>query len=130
MIIQGLHIQSMHLSQGVTCASYGTGDRDAIDFLEIVCSEPDVRGPRVFLAHGLADKRRGDVDEWGRSERTRSLARRLYDPVYRHWFRAEWEGIDKIPRHGGALIVANHAGALPSDAPRLAVPFSVRPPVT
>jgi 1-acyl-sn-glycerol-3-phosphate acyltransferase len=47
----------------------------------------------------------------------RSLARRLYDPVYRRWFRAEWAGLDKIPRRGGALIVANHAGGLPPDAP-------------
>ena len=27
--------------------------------------------------------RRGDVDEWGRSEHMRELARRLYDPIYR-----------------------------------------------
>jgi 1-acyl-sn-glycerol-3-phosphate acyltransferase len=47
----------------------------------------------------------------------RSIARRLYDPVYKHWFRAEWEGLDKIPRTGGALLVANHGGAIPSDAP-------------
>jgi 1-acyl-sn-glycerol-3-phosphate acyltransferase len=65
----------------------------------------------------LPDPRLGDVDEWGRSERMRALARRLYDPVYRHWFRAEWEGLDKIPLDGGALLVANHAGAIPSDAP-------------
>jgi 1-acyl-sn-glycerol-3-phosphate acyltransferase len=65
----------------------------------------------------LADPRLSDVDEWGRSERMRALARRLYDPIYRHWFRAEWEGLEKIPRDGGALLVANHAGAIPSDAP-------------
>lgn len=47
----------------------------------------------------------------------RSLARTLYDPVYRSWFRAEWEGLDRIPARGGALLVANHAGAVPSDAP-------------
>ena len=70
-------------------------------------------GPQL----GPPDHRLGDVDEWGRSERTRALARRLYEPVYRRWFRAEWEGMDKIPRHGGALIVANHAGAIPPDAP-------------
>ena len=67
----------------------------------------------------LVDPRRGDVDEWGRSERIRALARRLYDPMYRHWFRAEWEGLDKIPAEGGALLVANHAGAIPSDAPAI-----------
>ena len=42
--------------------------------------------------------RAGDVDGWGRSERMRALARRLYDPVYRRWFRVEWEGLEHIPR--------------------------------
>ena len=65
----------------------------------------------------LHDPRRSDVDEWGRSEHTRELARRLYDPLYRRWFRAEWEGMEKIPTDGGALLVCNHSGAIPSDAP-------------
>jgi 1-acyl-sn-glycerol-3-phosphate acyltransferase len=65
----------------------------------------------------LADPRLGDVDEWGRSETTRALVRRLYRPVYRHWFRVEWEGLERVPLGGGALLVANHAGAIPSDAP-------------
>jgi 1-acyl-sn-glycerol-3-phosphate acyltransferase len=65
----------------------------------------------------LADPRLGDVDEWGRSEHLRELARRMYDPLYRRWFRAEWEGLEKVPTTGGALLVANHAGAIPSDAP-------------
>ena len=64
-----------------------------------------------------ADVRLSDVDEWGRSERTRTLARALYEPLYSKWFRAEWQGLEKIPREGGALLVANHAGAIPSDAP-------------
>ena len=46
-----------------------------------------------------------------------ALARRLYDPIYKYWFRAEWEGLEHIPRDGGALLVANHAGAIPADAP-------------
>jgi 1-acyl-sn-glycerol-3-phosphate acyltransferase len=65
------------------------------------------------------DPRTGDVDEWGRSERVREWVRRAYDPMYRHWFRAEWEGLDKIPTDGGALLVANHAAAIPSDAPTI-----------
>ncbi|MBW3668195.1 MAG: acyltransferase family protein [Actinobacteria bacterium] len=72
-----------------------------------------LRRPRATAA----DPRLSDVDEWGRSEHMRELARQLYDPIYRHWFRVEWDGLEKIPRHGGALIVANHAGAIPSDAP-------------
>lgn len=65
------------------------------------------------------EPRRSDVDAWGRSEKSRALIRRIYDPLYRHWFRVEWEGLEKIPTAGGALLVANHAGAIPIDAPLL-----------
>lgn len=65
----------------------------------------------------LDDPRLSDVDEWGRSERMRALVRQLYQPMYSKWFRAEWDGLEKIPTEGGALLVANHAGAVPSDAP-------------
>ena len=49
----------------------------------------------------------------------RSIVRRLYDPMYRYWFRVEWEGLEKIPTDGGALLIANHAGAIPADAPAI-----------
>ena len=64
-------------------------------------------------------ERRSDVDNWGRSEHMRELARRLYDPMYRHWFRVEWEGFEHLPETGGALLVSNHAAAIPSDAPAI-----------
>jgi 1-acyl-sn-glycerol-3-phosphate acyltransferase len=67
----------------------------------------------------LADPRRSDVDEWGRSEHMRELAHQVYGPMYRSWHRVEWEGLDKIPTDGGALLVSNHAGAIPSDAPAI-----------
>ncbi len=67
----------------------------------------------------LDDPRRGDVDEWGRSERMREIARMLYGPIYRAWHRVEWEGLERIPREGGALLVSNHAGAIPSDGPSI-----------
>ena len=65
----------------------------------------------------IPDPRQSDVDEWGRSEHMRELARRLYRPLYEKWFRVEWEGLEHIPSEGGALLVSNHAGAIPSDAP-------------
>ena len=65
----------------------------------------------------LDDPRLSDVDEWGRSEHMRRLARTIYDPIYSKWFRAKWEGLENIPTEGGALLVANHAAAIPSDAP-------------
>ncbi|HZU74223.1 MAG TPA: lysophospholipid acyltransferase family protein [Acidimicrobiales bacterium] len=68
-------------------------------------------------AEPASDPRLSDVDEWGRSENIRRLARTLYGPIYRNWFRVEWEGLERIPTDGGALLIANHAGAIPSDAP-------------
>ena len=71
-------------------------------------------GPAPVNSH-----RRSDVDEWGRSQHLRDRLARLYDPVYDKWLRVEWEGFEKIPREGGALMVANHAGAIPADAPSI-----------
>ena len=67
----------------------------------------------------LPDPRRSDVDEWGRSERMRALARMAYKPLYDTWHRVEWEGLEHVPTTGGALLVANHAGAIPQDAPAI-----------
>ncbi len=47
----------------------------------------------------------------------RAVARRLFQPVYSSWFRCEWESLEKVPASGGALLVGNHAGAIPTDAP-------------
>ena len=57
------------------------------------------------------------VDDWGRSERIEGLFdRTIIDFLYRYWFRCEVEGIENVPSDGGALLVSNHAGALPPDA--------------
>jgi 1-acyl-sn-glycerol-3-phosphate acyltransferase len=84
-------------------------------------SPPSVGGELVPLPrskHAVEGAARtGDVDGWGRSEQMRRVARRLFDPVYRRWLRVEWQGLEHIPREGGALLVANHGGAIPSDAP-------------
>jgi 1-acyl-sn-glycerol-3-phosphate acyltransferase len=60
-----------------------------------------------------------EVDDWGRSQRIFDLIEPLLDFYYRHWFRVEVEGIEHVPSEGGALIVSNHSGALPPDAPMI-----------
>lgn len=60
-----------------------------------------------------------EVDDWGRSERVFSLVEPLLNFYYRYWFRVEQEGIENIPSEGGALLVSNHSGALPPDAPMI-----------
>ncbi len=99
-----------------------TADRTAPDEVEVLARAGDRPGylpVRVGYddPDSLEDERISDVNEWGRSEHMRELARKLYDPVYRNWFRVEWEGLEKVPTDGGALLVANHAAAIPSDAP-------------
>jgi 1-acyl-sn-glycerol-3-phosphate acyltransferase len=59
------------------------------------------------------------VDDWGRSERVFDAIEPLLDFYYNHWFRVEVEGIDHVPDTGGALLVSNHSGALPPDAPMI-----------
>jgi 1-acyl-sn-glycerol-3-phosphate acyltransferase len=37
-------------------------------------------------------------------------------PLYEKWFRVEVRGVERVPSHGGALIVANHSGTIAVDA--------------
>jgi 1-acyl-sn-glycerol-3-phosphate acyltransferase len=68
-------------------------------------------------AHLPAIEPERQVTDWGRSERIESLVdKTLYDFAYHYWFRCEAEGIENVPATGGALLVSNHAGALPPDA--------------
>ena len=43
----------------------------------------------------------------------------VLDFYYRYWFRVEQEGVENVPSEGGALLVSNHSGALPPDAPMI-----------
>jgi 1-acyl-sn-glycerol-3-phosphate acyltransferase len=81
---------------------------------------PAVR-PEELRRHlpGVEPERR--LNDWGRSERVEGLMdRTLIEFFYRHWFRAEVEGIENVPATGGALVVSNHSGALPPDAAMIA----------
>ena len=61
------------------------------------------------------------ITDWGRSERVEQLFdRTLWDFMYHYWFRCDVDGIENVPDSGGALLVSNHAGALPPDAPMIA----------
>jgi 1-acyl-sn-glycerol-3-phosphate acyltransferase len=60
-----------------------------------------------------------EVDDWGRSERVFQLVEPALNFYYRYWFRVEQEGVENVPSEGGALLVSNHSGALPPDAPMI-----------
>lgn len=89
--------------------------------------EPERHPLEKAAASGLAFLRRRiageyEVDEFGFDPDLNSsvllpLARLLYE----HWFRVELHGLENIPEHGGALLVANHSGTIPLDAVMLQV---------
>ncbi|HST84594.1 MAG TPA: 1-acyl-sn-glycerol-3-phosphate acyltransferase [Kineosporiaceae bacterium] len=58
-----------------------------------------------------------ELDDFGfDAEFAEAVPLLLLRPLYRHWFRVEVRGIENLPTTGGALIVANHSGAIPMDA--------------
>jgi 1-acyl-sn-glycerol-3-phosphate acyltransferase len=93
--------------------------RDVLDFpgpAEPASPAPDVRELRDLIP-GREPERA--LDDWGRSERVFSLVEPLLDFYYRYWFRVEQQGVEQVPSEGGALLVSNHSGALPPDAPMI-----------
>lgn len=58
-----------------------------------------------------------DIDEFGFDrELTERVFLPLARPLYRHYWRVEWSGLEHVPSVGAALLVANHGGTLPLDA--------------
>ena len=67
----------------------------------------------------IRDRLTGDyvVDDFGFDpEFTDKVLMEFMRPLYRHWFRVEVSGIEAIPAHGGALVVANHSGTIALDS--------------
>ncbi|MBK7950704.1 MAG: acyltransferase family protein [Deltaproteobacteria bacterium] len=54
------------------------------------------------------------LDRWGRTPLD-PYQNGLFAAACRSWFRVEWEGLEHVPRDGGALLVSNHAGLMPVD---------------
>ncbi|WP_370328349.1 lysophospholipid acyltransferase family protein [Euzebya sp.] len=87
-----------------------TFDDAALDDLERA-----VRGVLAFVRRRLT----GDfvVDDYGFDrELTEQVIHPLSRPLYQRWWRVRTVGIGHVPDEGGALLVANHAGAIPFDA--------------
>lgn len=56
------------------------------------------------------------VDDFGRDPRATARWEWLFEFLYSRWFRVQASGLENIPAHGRALLVANHAGSLPYDS--------------
>ncbi|MFT4043567.1 MAG: lysophospholipid acyltransferase family protein [Gordonia sp. (in: high G+C Gram-positive bacteria)] len=58
-----------------------------------------------------------EVDEFGFDQHfTEAIWFPAIRQLYEKWFRVQVTGVENLPVSGGALLVANHAGAIPVDA--------------
>jgi len=101
-------------------AATPVGDAASVD-LSALAAEEESEWERK-LAGALAFLRRrltGDyeVDEFGFDpDLTEHVLATALRPVYERWFRIETRGMENLPDHGSALVVANHSGTIPLDA--------------
>jgi 1-acyl-sn-glycerol-3-phosphate acyltransferase len=77
-----------------------------------------LRAAAEALRAGLGSSANVELDVYGGNEKLQAALTPLADFLYTRWFRVSVEGAEHVPR-GGALLVANHAGALPIDGPVL-----------
>ncbi|MGH8867160.1 MAG: lysophospholipid acyltransferase family protein [Actinomycetes bacterium] len=74
-----------------------------------------VAGALAFLRRRLTGEY--DVDDFGFDpDLNDHVLMGLIRPMYERYFRVEVRGIENVPSDGGALVVANHSGAIPLDA--------------
>ncbi|HEX8648941.1 MAG TPA: lysophospholipid acyltransferase family protein [Thermoleophilaceae bacterium] len=62
-----------------------------------------------------------EEDDWGLDEEFADAALPFLEFLYDRWWRVEAEGVQLVPSHGRAMLVANHAGILPWDAAMIGV---------
>ena len=60
-------------------------------------------------------------DEWGFDEEFAEAAYPFFEFLYEIWWRVQASGVENVPAHGRAMLVANHAGSVfPFDATMMA----------
>jgi 1-acyl-sn-glycerol-3-phosphate acyltransferase len=77
-----------------------------------------LRGAAEAVRAGLVSPADVQLDVYGGDAKLQAALAPLAEFLYTRWFRVSVEGAEHIPQ-GGALLVANHAGALPIDGPVL-----------
>jgi 1-acyl-sn-glycerol-3-phosphate acyltransferase len=92
---------------------------DVLDMPEAPAESELERDPRALSQLIPADEPTRQIDDWGRSEAAFQLADPVLNFYYRYWFRVELQNVENVPDEGGALLVSNHSGALPPDAPMI-----------
>jgi 1-acyl-sn-glycerol-3-phosphate acyltransferase len=68
-------------------------------------------------------------DEWGFDEDFIELVYPMFEFMYERWWRVTATGMENVPAHGSAMLVANHAGVLPWDATMMSIAIQKEHPL-
>ncbi len=77
-----------------------------------ILASPTVQSIKAMLSYWHAGE---GADQFGMDPTLLEFMRPFFQFLYYNYFRVEVEGTRNIPRKGPAILVANHAGALPYD---------------
>ncbi|MFH1829165.1 MAG: lysophospholipid acyltransferase family protein [Pseudomonadota bacterium] len=80
--------------------------------LSSILSSPTVQSIKTMLSYWHAGE---GADEFGLDPTLVEFMRPFFQFLYYNYFRVDVAGMRNIPRKGPAILVANHAGALPYD---------------
>ncbi len=101
------------------------GIEDGLDPLRAVERAGGALPERLGAAlEALVRRLRGEYaeDEWGFDEGFAEAVYPFFELLYRVWWRTHAKGVENVPAHGRALLVANHSGSIfPFDASMMSV---------
>ncbi len=79
-------------------------------------------GPQALRDRG------SEVDAFGLDRAYEARYRPLFEAIYRRWFRVVTRDVVHVPAEGRAMLVGNHAGALPWDGLMLKMAVALEHP--
>jgi 1-acyl-sn-glycerol-3-phosphate acyltransferase len=95
----------------------------ALDRLAGWLLEPEAEDRIRAVVHRLGAH---PYDPFGLSPRAARRALAIFRLLYRHYFRVESSGHERIPEKAGAILAANHGGLLPFDGAMVIVDVFLR----
>ncbi|TPV95303.1 MAG: acyltransferase family protein [Myxococcales bacterium FL481] len=91
----------------------------ALSYERVVALLPECERARVESY--CRDRTKAEPDVYSGEVEPLVLAYAIGFWLHRHYFRVRSSGVENLPGHGAAVIVANHSGVLPFDAAMLGV---------
>jgi 1-acyl-sn-glycerol-3-phosphate acyltransferase len=82
--------------------------------------------PYTALGAGLETDARETGDDFGLDPEFRHLVLPAFRFLHDRYWRVEVSGVRHLPRHGPALLVANHSGAIPFDGAMIVTTVELR----